>query len=225
MKEENRYTISKLWSEMSLSVSEIDQLNKNITAIYYEQGEVIAKQGSDATHVFIIEKGIVTQYVEEENRKQIIQILNDLNLIMCPQIYSEDAYPFTIKALMPSIIYQVRKELFFEVILENKMAIKFVYNWYNTIINCLLFFLKTNLLHNNAGKIALVLYYLDNFNSEKCNLLRNVNNSLIAQMVGISVDSAGKILTDFKKDNIIELNNDGLKIINRDLLSKICRIG
>ncbi len=221
MNDNNSAYLFDLQKKMSLSKNELDQLLSNRKNLNYEINETIIKQGSDATHVYIVKEGLVAIFLEEENRKRIIHLADEFCFAMLPMINLYDTYPFSLKALIPSKICQINKSLFYNIIEKNPAAIRYISTWYNDHIITLYKLIKICSAHNTPGKIANIIW---SFQS-KPNILKYLNKEIIAQMAGINIESAGKILADFKKNNIISMNGEGIKIINIEFLNKICKIG
>jgi CRP/FNR family transcriptional regulator len=75
------------------------------------------------------------------------------------------------------------------------------------------------------GRMADALLYLfdEIFNSTRIPMLLSRND--LAELSGMSKDSAVKTLRDFQQDGIIEINERELALLNADALNRISKLG
>ena len=75
------------------------------------------------------------------------------------------------------------------------------------------------------GRMADVLLYLNDFNSESEKVFTLLSRKEIADFAGISTESTVKILKSFEKDGVIKLEEKNIIILNHETLHKISKTG
>ena len=84
----------------------------------YEQGEVIAKQGTIAPHIMFLKSGLVKIYLEHHNRKQPLCIEKS-GFIGLESMYNDKFFQYSVSAMTDVTVYLVELESFKKAILEN----------------------------------------------------------------------------------------------------------
>ena len=75
------------------------------------------------------------------------------------------------------------------------------------------------------GRMADGLLYLGNIFYKSSHFMLNLSRQDLADLTGMSKDSAIRILKEFEKDRIIALKGKEIKILNPEQLQSISRLG
>ena len=99
---DNRDTLAKCFSY--LTEDQLDKISENIIHLKYNKKEIVAKQGSFASHIIFIKKGYLKLYIESEleGNDLIINIFGHNQLIGLSSLFESNAYQYSISALVPS---------------------------------------------------------------------------------------------------------------------------
>ena len=209
----------------SLSATEIDLLNAHRVELKFNKGEVICKQGSFATHLLFVQKGLTKSYLEEDSRTQIICVNPPGCFLEVPSLTVDNVFHYTVTALEDVEVCFFDLQIIKQVAVQNAL-----FSWHlmkisheSQVLTFDRFFsLTQKQLH---GRMADILLCLANRIYGSYEFVLAFSRKDLADLTAMSNESAIRILKDFKDDNIIETDGKGIKIINLEMLKKISRFG
>jgi len=206
--------------------SELEFINLHKTHIHYRKGEIICKQGAFASYVSHISDGLVKVYLENPGNKNInIRISKTSEFIGLSAVFGDNTYNYSAQALTDSSVCLIDKGSFKKLLHDNG-------NFSSEVIKSYcerekqIFMKIRGLTHKQMhGRLADVLLYLseDNFNDD--DIFSYLSRKDIADFAAISTESIVRILTELKKEKIIEMKGKKVEILKKDLLKEISRRG
>jgi len=209
-----------------LSPEELEKVQNNKITVNFKKGETIRKQGTYMSHVISVNSGMAKLYLEGiEQRNAIIRIVKPTNFIGGPGIYLDQRHHFTVTALMDSTVCFIDVAIFKEIIDNNRsFAAEFMKDFSSNILavyNRLVYLTQKQM----RGRMADTLIYLfeDIFQSSK--FAMHLSRQDIADLSGMSKDSASKVLREFQHEGIINLTEQEMELLDAEKLHKISRIG
>lgn len=206
--------------------SELEFINLNKTQIFYRKGENICKQNAFASYVLYICDGLVKLYLESPNNNNInLKILKTSEFIGLSSIYGDNIYNYSTIALKDSSICLIEKDSIKKLLRDNGHFASEIIKWYCE--NERLLFNKLKSLGNKQmhGRLADALLYLSSLDLQDEKIFSYLSRKDIAGFSSLSTESAVRLLTEFKNDNIIEITGKEIKILNLSLLKDISRRG
>ncbi len=209
----------------SLSQSEIELLNAHRVELKFNKGEVICKQGSFATHLLFVQKGLTKSYLEEDSRTQILCINPPGCFLEVPSMSVDNVFHYTVAALEDVEVCFFDLSAIKKVAQENAKFAWFLMKIGHEaqILTFDRFFsLTQKQLH---GRMADILLCLANRIYGSYEFVLAFSRKDLADLTAMSNESAIRILKDFKDDGIIETDGKGIKIINLEMLKKVSRFG
>ncbi len=209
----------------SLNQEEIDLLNANRVELKFKKGEVICKQGSFATHLLFVQKGLTKSYLEEDNRTQIICINPPGCFLEIPSMSVENVFHYSVAALEDVEVCFFDLQVIKKVTQGNAaFAWSLMKLGHETQILTFnrFFSLTQKQLH---GRMADILLCLARRIYDSYSFVLSFSRRDLADLTAMSNESAIRILKDFKDDGIIETDGKGIKIINLERLKKVSRFG
>ncbi len=206
--------------------SEITFINQNKTHLLYRKGENICKQSAFAAYLLYISDGLVKLYMESPNSKNInIKILKTSDFIGFSSIYGDNIYHYSAVALTDSTVCLIEKESFRKLLINNGAFASEIIKRYCK--NEKQLFDKIQSLGNKQmhGRLADTLLYLCDKNLYKDNIFPYLSRKDIAAFAGLSTETTVRLLTELKKENIIEINGKAINIIDIERLKEISKRG
>lgn len=209
-----------------LSKSELEELNSSRFEVKFKTGETIFKQGTSATHLLILTSGLAKLYVEGVQDKQlIIRIIRPWEITGQASLYFDNRHHYSIAALDDTTACFIEIEAFKKVIRTNSVfAEEFIKRCTQKGIFSFekMVSLSQKQMH---GRIADGLLYLSNRIYESLDFSLHLSRQDVADLTGMSKDSAIRILKEFHNEGIIELDGRKLKILNLSQLERISETG
>ncbi|MEI6059675.1 MAG: Crp/Fnr family transcriptional regulator [Bacteroidota bacterium] len=209
-----------------LCPTELDQIDAKRIEVYFKAGELIFKQGTPNLHFLCLTKGKVKLYIEGYNEKNlIIGIVKPIEYIFGPGIYVDNIHHYSAMAIEDSQACLVDIDLFKKLMRENSDFMEEFIRKVSllSIINFEQFISLTQ--KQMPGRIADVLLYLRDKVYEANPFRTTLSRQDLADMSGMSKESAIRILREFKDEGIIQVNGNEFEILNSEHLSKISQTG
>lgn len=210
----------------TLSDEEIKLIEENSVLVEYKKGETICKQGTYASNVMFIEKGLVKLFIESNNSSLTLRIVPTGNMIALTTLFEGDnVYRYSVVTYQDSTIRLIEIDAFKKIIQNNA---QFSYKIINILCSNIIqtngrFFSLTN--KQSYGRLADLMLCLAAriYKSESFDLL--LSRKELAELSGLSTESVIRILKKFKDDKLIEIDGKSINIIDPNKLQEISDYG
>jgi CRP-like cAMP-binding protein len=203
---------------------EVDNM-KSLTNVRYKKKETIIKQNSHSAHIIYVKSGLVKLFTERRNDKNIVlHIAAPGSFIGFTQLHSS-TFDFSAIAMRDCEICLFPKEHFMDILFRKKDFAKFIFETsskYSTFLINKISSLGTKQMH---GRLADVIIYLCSSEFEGLDVFDSITRRDIAEMSGMSSESAIRLLTEFKNDGLIRTNGKKIEINNFELINRLSEIG
>ncbi len=210
----------------SLTDEELIKINETRYEVSFNAGETIFKQGGPLTHIACVTQGMAKVYLEGHKSKNIIlKIVKPMEMVGGPGFQVDYRHHFSVSAMSEVKACFIDVHAFEEMIDNNKkFAAEFVKHLNK--ITILLYGKMQNLIQKQMhGRIAETLLYLSNviYNNSKFDTL--LSRQDIADMSGMTKESAIRIMKELKEDGVIECEANTFNILNKDQLMTLSQTG
>jgi len=211
-------------SGFSLSDSEIDSILK--VQIKFKKGETICKQGAITSYIMILAEGLSKNYLEgTQDRGFNFSIINPIDFIGLSSLYHSNTYLFSGSAITPCTVFHIEKEQFKQLLHQNTGFASEIMKWYCRVTEGHLNRMSCLANKQALGRIADILLYLSEKTFQSSLIDNIISRKDIAELAGMSTESAVRILSELNRDNIIKIINKGIEISNLPLLKKLSVAG
>lgn len=205
-----------------LSSEELKIMNTNRFEVVFNTGENIVKQGTSASHMIMITRGMAKLYLEGFDKKNLLlEIISPWKLFGGPGLFTDYRYHYSVSALMDTsacfiATENMRKVMrtnpdFSEALLKH-CSLNGVSNFERLIS------LTQKQMH---GRLADVLLYL----SEKIYFSKhfslNITRQEIGEMSNMTKESATRILKEFEQAGIIKLETKDVTLLDIEKLKQL----
>jgi len=210
----------------ALTEEEKNLIESNKISLTYKKGEIISKQGSFASHIIYLKKGLAKVYLEGKSKNLILTITPPGNLMGLPCLYDgNNVFLYTASSYIDSEVDLIDIELFKKLILQNsKFAFSIIKTLNaNTVQTYGRFYCFTN--KQMHGRLADILLCLSQriYGSES--FLLPLTRSDLAELTGMSTESVIRVMKDFKDDGLIKTEGKNIELVDIDMLLKISEVG
>ncbi|QHS55950.1 Crp/Fnr family transcriptional regulator [Mucilaginibacter sp. 14171R-50] len=203
-----------------LSEEDYNFLISNQTDHHYQKGDVIFREGTVPSGIFLVRSGKVKKYkVDQIAKEQIIYIANQGELIGYHAVLSEERYPDSAAAMEDSLVSFIPKEDFADVLLRSPVfmqrLLKALSHEFTVLANSISVFAQ----RTGPERLAIALIVLrekskDEFKEDQ-EIVLNISRSDLANIAGIASENVIRLLKEFKNEGILE--TDGRKIMIKDI--------
>lgn len=229
---DNNYlnTCSSLVCESScfdlLTAEELAMVEGNQVILNYRKGEIICKQGSQASHIIVLQDGLVKAYLEGNPKNLILTIMPAGQLIGLPSIFEgNNVFLYSVSTYVDSRVKMINIDVIRQLISSNATFASRIINVLNesTAQSYGRFFsLLQKQLHGRMADILLCLSQRI-FKTESFNLPLSRND--LGELTSMSTESVIRIFKDFKENNLIHVKGKTIELLDIPKLEMISAKG
>lgn len=211
-----------------LSDKDLNALSIQKHCNYYQKGQTIFSEGNMPFGLFCINNGkIKISHSGFEGKEQIIRLAKDGDILGYRALISGECYSATATVIEDSKVCLIPRDIFFELLQSNSEITK-------GVMKLLASELKdaeskiTNLAQKpvieRLAEVLLMLKEYYGFEDEDSSLNITITREEIANIVGTATETAIRLLSELKKEGIIELSGKKIKILNNNSLLKLANL-
>lgn len=187
----------------------------------YKKGEILYKEGSKIEGIYFIEKGVLKIYKRGNLQKpQIVAFARKGDIMGYRSALSYEPACTTVEVIEEADICLIPTDIILGLIKENSdFALTLIQVTCKELdqANMLLTDFAQKSMKERVAEVLLMLH--DTFNTDSDGFIQiNLTRRELANIVGNATESVIRILTEFKTDKLIDLNNRKIKITNYDKL-------
>ena len=210
----------------ALPIEALELVRASKTQVLFRKGDNLTKQGTFASYVLFIVKGLATQYVEGDTRKSFnLRIIKPGEFIGMFSLFSHKTFNYSSAALTDCHAFLVEKEAIVNIMNENGAFALGLIRRYSEQNENLFGTMRNILFKQMNGRFADALLYIDSFKHEYPDVFQLLSRKDIADFAGISAESAVKLLKALEREDCIQLNTKDILITNYEKLKDISKIG
>ena len=200
---------------------EFEMINKNRLEVRFSKDEVICKQGSFASHIIYLKKGLIKLYLEGRDKNLILRIETAGCFLCLPSLFQDNVFHYSAAAYEDSEVCMIDRNVF-QRIVENNAAfaskiIKIINH--DTLLSYDRIFCLTQ--KQLPGRFADILLCLSNRIYKSDSFELTLSRKDIAESPGMSVESLSRLIKDFNQHGIIHISGRKLQILNMEILHRI----
>lgn len=198
---------------------------KDVADVRYKKKETLIKQSSHSSNFLFLRSGLVKIFTERRNDKNIVlQIITPNNFIGLSQLF-ESHYNYSAMAYKDSEVCIIPKESFYGLLQLSEKFRTYIMTEQSRLTNFYIEKISSLGTKQMHGRLADVILYLNRPDFAKISLFESITRKDIAEMSGMSSESAIRLLTEFRNDGLINTDGKRIEINNRELLQRLSEIG
>jgi len=210
----------------TLTPSEVELVKASKTQVLFRKGDNLTKQGTFASYVLFVMKGLAKQYLEGDHTKSFnLRIIQPGEFVGLSSVFSTNTFNYSSVALTDCQVFLVERDAITQIIKQNGNFGLGIIKRYCQQNTDLFDTLRTVMYKQMNGRIADTLLYIDSLKPEYPEIFKLLSRKDIADFAGISTESAVKLLKSFEKDGLIELQEKDIVVINQGGLIEISKKG
>lgn len=206
----------------ALSPQEVELVRASKTQILFRKGDNLTKQGTFASYVLFIIKGLAKQYIEGDGNKSYnLRIIQSGEFVGLSSVFAKNTFNYSSVAITDCQVFLVEKEAIAKVIRGNGTFGYDIIKRYIAQNDQLFDSLHKVLYRQMNGRMAETLLYIDSLKAGNPDIFQLLSRKDIADFAALSTESAVKLLKSFEKDGLIELNEKDIVIKDYKELQEI----
>ncbi len=209
----------------NVDISEIETICAEKIERTYTKGEIIIREG-EAIHDFIyLKSGLVKLFRTRKDGDQIIAIAKPFDFVSLLTVFSEQLYNYSVTALEDSTVCVLKiQDIQNRIIQNGKFALGVLSKMSKAtdriIINML------NIREKQLrGRIAYLLLYFSKNIYHQSEFELPLSRKEIAELINMTTENVIRILSEFRKDNVIATKGKKIEILDHERLQRIQELG
>ena len=209
-----------------LNAAELDKVNENSREAEFKKGDIIIHEGSLNSNIIYLKSGLVKEYVRTSSQKeQILQIVKKFSYLGLPSLFGDRVNHYSYAALEDIKVCYIDISIFNKLIRENgEFAYQILVSVSRDSLNNFHRFMSQS-QKKTYGKVADALLFFSRIIYEAQNFEIPFTRQELADLIGISRESATRVLLKLKDDGILSVDERHVQINDLDLLQQISRNG
>ena len=209
-----------------LTADDYDRLMANSTAHIYKKGEIIFRENTLPSGIFLVLSGKVKKYkVDQAGKKQIIYVANKGELVGYHAVLANERYSDSAAALETSQVCFIPNGDFAFTLKNCPYFTRQLLGALSHEVMVLANTISVFAQRNAPERLAIALIVLREKYKEEgvnnSNVALTVSRADLADMAGIAEENATRLLKEFKEEGL--LTREGRKIVITDIKSLIKR--
>ncbi|MEI6433223.1 MAG: Crp/Fnr family transcriptional regulator [Bacteroidota bacterium] len=209
----------------NLGSTELDLINNSRFQVDYKGGEIIFKQGTPSPYFVCITSGLAKIYIEGYGKNLILALVKPVDYIFGPGIYVDNRHYYSASAVEDCTACLVDASVFKKLIRENpdfaedflkRVSLQSIFNFEQIV---------SLTQKQMPGRIADVIFYLSEKIYCKNPFELSISRQDLADLSGMSKESAIRILKEFKEEGILTVAGNKMEILNVKQLRQISETG
>ena len=210
----------------TLTTDEVELVRVSKTQVLFRKGDNLTKQGTFASYVLFVMKGLAKQYIEGDNAKSFnLRIIKPGEFVGLSSVFAKNTFNYSSVALTDCQVFLVEKEAIIQIIRQNGTFGLGIIRRYCEQNSNLFDTLRTVMYKQMNGRIADTLLYIDSLKPEYPEIFQLLSRKDMADFAGISTESAVKLLKSFEKDGLIELHEKDIVVVDQSGLIELSKKG
>lgn len=209
-----------------LGVDELDLVNGSRHEASFRKGDIIIHEGSPNSHIIYLKSGLVKEYVKgAQEKEQILQIVKKFTYLGLSSLFGDKVNHYSYAALEDITVCYIDINVFHQLIKQNgSFGYEILVSVARDNLNNFNRFMKQS-QKKTYGRVADAILYFSTIIYESSEFELPFTRQELADLIGISRESATRVLTKFHEDGIVDLRERKIRIDNLLLLQQISKNG
>jgi CRP-like cAMP-binding protein len=218
--------IDKSCATAVLDGKELDLIFKNRFVASVRKNTNILIEGSPTSHIIYLRSGLVKEYILlNDNQEQILQIILPHSYLGLTSLFGDKINNYSYSALTDLDLCYINIDTFTNLVKSNgNFAFEILSSVGRENLNNFHRFINQS--HKKIyGRMADILIYLAKVIFSDHRFQIPLTRQEIADMVGTSRESTGRVIAKFKSEGIISIHGKNIVINDLEKLEKISKYG
>ncbi|RUA32269.1 MAG: hypothetical protein DSY76_00660 [Bacteroidetes bacterium] len=209
-----------------LTEEELKIVNDNKQTYLVSKGDTICVAGEPIREFMYLVEGLVKlQKIDKSGKSQIVSVARPLDFVGLLTVFSNQSYQYTITALVDSRFCKIDINVMRELAAKNGQfaldILKYISNISDEIIRHTYAINSKNL----RGRIAMILLDFANKYFDSDSFTLPLSRKELAELIDMTPENVIRILSEFRRDDLVNVKGKHIEILNRKLLEKIRDLG
>jgi len=188
-----------------------------------KKGEYVYETGDRSNSIYLVAKGVIKCYKIDSNGKELItELVNEDNFLGFTPLQNHSPHMESAMVVKDATMYSITKSILRELLGKNQnISIELM-----NVITDNVYKVKEQLLQMAYSSVRrktaqTLLHFADTVGSDAQQPSIRISRSDLASVAGIATESLIRMLSNFKKEALIDINGREITILNKESLESI----
>lgn len=202
-----------------LSDKQVSDILNSIPIRKYKRNHILIFEDDPIDRVYIVKSGTLKIYRTYEDKEIILDFVKEHEVIGEVELFSQSSALSSVEVVEDAKIYHLSQAVFIELIYKNKKILENVFRIHHQRFETLNKQIRNLTFYSVLTRVCRVLLGFLEDNEDSTDLtIKNVNQSTIASMIGVTRESVSKAFKDLQDENILYLQPKIITVLNIDKL-------
>lgn len=204
-----------------LSDEQVKDILSTIPSKRYKKNHILIFEDDPIDRVYIVKSGILKIYRTYEDKEIILDLVKEYEVLGEVELFSKSRALSSVEVIENAEIYHLSQSDFISLIYENKTILENIFRIHHYRFETLNESIRNLTFYSAHTRVCCLLLQLleDTKNKESTEwIIKNINQSMIASMVGVTRESVSKVFKDLQDERILSLKPKVIQILNLDKL-------
>ncbi|WP_438348572.1 Crp/Fnr family transcriptional regulator [Paenibacillus sp. FA6] len=210
-----------------IPADELQSLTPLLKERHFKKNHILMFENDESEEVYLLRSGMVKIYRMYEGKEIVLSITMAGDIIGEVEALSSDNHRISsIEALENVSVWLMTKQDFLQIVDKYPSVLRNAYKILVERTRMLNRMIRYLTFYDVRGKVAnLIMDFYYNFGTSNDNVFKidlKINQTLIANMLGVTRESISKTLGEFQSEGLIDIRDKYLYLLDMDLLESIC---
>lgn len=200
---------------------QINDILSTIPSKKYKKNHILIFEEDPIDKVYIVKNGILKIYRTYEDKEIILDLVQQYEVLGEVELFSKSSALSSVEVIKDAEIYHLSQADFIELIYNNKTILENIFRIHHHRFETLNESIRDLTFYSAHTRVCrLLLDFLEDQKDQTPNewIIKNVNQSMIASMVGVTRESVSKAFKDLQEEKILSLKPKVIQILNLEKL-------
>lgn len=208
-----------------LSDQQTDAILSSIPSRKYKKNHILIFEDDPIDRVYIVKSGTLKIYRTYEDKEIILDFVKRHEVIGEVELFSKSHAISSVEVIEDAEIYHLSQTDFISLIYENKIILENIFRIHHQRFETLNKKIRNLTFYSVHTRVCRVLIdFLEDQEDAAEATIKNINQSTIASMIGVTRESVSKAFKDLQDEHIITLQPKMIQITNLDKLNDYAHI-
>jgi len=219
------YCNTKSKATEKLDPEELQKLGNNCNHAVFQKGDKIIIQNSLSYNIIFVKEGLVKVHAMGPDKEQILKIIKAPSYLGIPTTFGAKINEYSATAIAETKVCFIEFDVFKSLIKQNgQFALEIITDSCERELQSYRKYIN-QVQKQGPGKIAEALLFFSEKIFESQNFVLPLTRIELGDLTCTSRETISRILSDFSKNNIIDINKSNVTILNKGLLENISKTG
>jgi CRP/FNR family cyclic AMP-dependent transcriptional regulator len=204
-----------------LSDKQTADILDSIPARKYKKNHILIFEEDPIDRVYIVKSGTLKIYRTYEDKEIILDFVKKHEVIGEVELFSKSLALSSVEVTEDAEIYHLSQVDFIALIYKNKTILENIFRIHHQRFETLNKQIRNLTFYSVHTRVCRVLLdFLENNETPNNLTIKNINQSTIASMIGVTRESVSKAFKDLQDEHILSLQPKTITVLNRDKLEE-----